>query len=110
MTARDYFEKDSPTMLLEKKDVALEVGAIYQFNISGDGGGSWIVDLKNDPPSVKEGTADACDCVVDISNDDFIGLITAENKMTAVMQLFQFGKMKVSNPGLGMKITKVMFA
>jgi len=108
MTARDFFEKNAPKLLEEKKAEAAEVGAVFQFNISGDGGGNWTVDLKSSPASVKEGTAEA-DCSVELSNDDFINLVTAENKITVVMQLFQFGKMKVSNPGLGMKITKVLF-
>jgi hypothetical protein len=109
MTAREFFESTAPKLLEEKKGEAAEVGAVYQFNISGDGGGNWTLDLKNSPPSIKEGKNDAADCTVDLSNDDFVSLVTAENKLTVVMQLFQFGKMKVSNPGLGMKITKVLF-
>jgi hypothetical protein len=109
MTSKDFFDKDARKLMEEKKDEAAEVGAVYQFNISGDGGGNWIVDLKSSPPSVKEGTVDDADCTVELSNDDFVKLVTADNKFTVVMQLFQFGKMKVSNPGLGMKITKVLF-
>lgn len=109
MTARDYFEKDAPALLKEKEEMASEVGAVYQFKISGQGGGNWIIDLKSRPPSIKEGVEENADCVVELSNEDFVALVTADNKITAVMQLFQFGKMKVSNPGLGMKITKVLF-
>lgn len=109
MTAREFFEGTAAKLLEEKKAEAAEVGAIYQFNISGDGGGNWTLDLKNSPPSITEGKNDAADCTVELSNDDFVSLVTAENKLTVVMQLFQFGKMKVSNPGLGMKITKVLF-
>ncbi len=109
MTARDYFSNDARKLIEEKREEAAEVGAIYQFNISGEGGGNWVVDLKNSPPSIKEGISDAPDCTVELSNDDFVKLITAENKFTALMQLFPTGKMKVSNPGLGMKITKVLF-
>jgi len=109
MTARDFFEKEAQKLMAEKADQASEVGAIFQFIIGGDGGGNWILDLKNSPPSVKEGSVDNADCTVEISNEDFVKLVTAENKFTVIMQLFQFGKMKVSNPGLGMKITKVLF-
>jgi hypothetical protein len=109
MTSKDFFDKDAQRLMGEKKDEAAEVGAVYQFNISGDGGGNWIVDLKSSPPTVKEGSIDNADCKVELSNEDFVKLVTADNKFTVVMQLFQFGKMKVSNPGLGMKITKVLF-
>ena len=109
MTAKDFFNKDAKRLMEEKKDEAAEVAAVYQFNISGDGGGNWIVDLKSSPPTVKEGSIDDADCTVSLSNEDFVKLVTADNKFTVVMQLFQFGKMKVTNPGLGMKITKVLF-
>jgi len=108
MTAREYFEKMAPGLLAEKADVASEVGAVYVFKISGEGGGSWTLDLKSSPPTVKEGTPEKVDCTCELSNDDFIRMVTADNKIAVVMQLFQFGKMKVTNPGLGMKITKVL--
>lgn len=109
MTSREFFEKEAPKLMEEKKELASEVGAVFQFNISGEGGGNWTLDLKSQTPSIKEGSAEDADCTVEISNDDFVKLVTAENKFTVIMQLFQFGRMKVSNPGLGMKITKVLF-
>lgn len=109
MTAKEFFDTKAPKLLEEKKAEAAEVGAVYQFNISGDGGGNWTLDLKSSPASIKTGVAGDAGCVVEMSNEDFVKLVTAENKITVVMQLFQFGKMKVSNPGLGMKITKVLF-
>jgi hypothetical protein len=108
MTSKDYFDGKAPGLIERKKDEAPEVGATFQFNISGDGGGQWVVDLKSDPPGVRPGEEE-CDCSIDISNEDFVSLMEAESKMPVVMELFSTGRMKVSNPMLGMKITKVLF-
>ena len=108
MTSRDYFEEKAPGLIERKKDEAPEVGASFQFDISGEGGGKWIVDLKSDPPAVRAGEEET-DCLIEMSNEDFIALMQAESKMSVVMELFSTGRMKVSNPMLGMKITKVLF-
>ena len=108
MTSREYFEGRAPGLVEKKKDQAPEVGAVFQFNIGGEGGGNWIVDLKSDPPGVRAGEA-ANDCLIEMSNEDFVALVEAPSKMAVVMQLFSTGKMKVSNPMLGMKITKLLF-
>jgi hypothetical protein len=108
MTSAEYFDQKAPGLIEKKKDEAPEVGASFQFDITGDGGGKWIVDLKSDPPAVKQGEEE-CDCSIEMSNEDFVALVEAESKMPVVMELFSTGRMKVSNPMLGMKITKVLF-
>ncbi len=109
MNSKEYFEQRAPGLIAKKKDEAPEVNAVFQFVISGDGGGKWIVDLKNDPPGVRAGEQ-GHDCLVEMSNEDFVALVEAPSKMPVVMQLFSTGRMKVSNPMLGMKITKVLFS
>lgn len=109
MNSKEYFEQRAPGLVERKKDEAPEVGASFQFTISGEGGGKWIVDLKSDPPAVRTGEEE-CDCTVEMSNEDFVALVEAPSKMPVVMQLFSTGRMKVSNPMLGMKITKVLFS
>jgi len=108
MTSKDYFEQRAPGLVERKKDEAPEVASVFQFIIGGDGGGKWIVDLKNPPYGVRTGEEEH-DCLVEMSNEDFVALVEAPSKMPVVMQLFSTGKMKVSNPMLGMKITKVLF-
>lgn len=108
MTSKEYFEQKAPGLMEKKKDEASEVDATFQFDISGEGGGKWIVDLTSDPPSVRGGEEE-CDCLIEISNEDFVELMESPSKMPVVMELFSTGRMKVSNPMLGMKITKVLF-
>ncbi len=70
-----------------------EVSAIFQFDIAGDDGGSWVVDLKNPPGSVATGTSDAADCVISVSQKDFAGIMTGSvDPQTA----FMMGRIKVA--------------
>lgn len=51
-----------------------QINGIYKFNIDGK---IWIVDLKNAPGSVKEGTAaDAADCTIMMKENDFVDMMS----------------------------------
>ena len=43
-SVKDVFERHMPEKLQGKPDVVAKINAIYQFNISGPGGGQWSVD------------------------------------------------------------------
>ena len=46
-TVKDVFERHMPERLKAKPDVVAKINAVYQFNISGEGGGSWAVDCTS---------------------------------------------------------------
>ena len=83
-----------------------EVGAIFQFDVTGDEGGSWVVDLKNSPGSVASGTDENADCVVTVGQDDFAGIMSGEvDPQTA----FMMGRVKVAgNFMLATKLRSLM--
>ena len=54
MDAKEYFGTELPKKLAADPASARSVAAVFQINVTGDGGGSWNVDLKNDPPVCKE--------------------------------------------------------
>ncbi len=69
------------------------VGAVYQFDVSGEQGGSWVVDLKAAPGSVRSGAADDADCVITVSRDDLAGIMDGSvNPQTA----FLMGRIKIA--------------
>lgn len=39
-------------------------------------GGTWAVDLKSDPPNVSDGEADAANCTISMTDEDFVALAT----------------------------------
>ncbi|MBZ0254378.1 MAG: SCP2 sterol-binding domain-containing protein [Candidatus Methylomirabilis sp.] len=82
-----------------------KVNAVYKFNVTGEGGGTWVVDLKNDPPGVKEGDGDA-QCTITIAAQDFLDLVSG--KLNGQMA-FMSGKLKIAGDmSLAMKLGQVM--
>ena len=105
MDAKEYFTNELPKKLAADPASARSVAAVFQINVTGDGGGSWTCDLKNDPPTCKEGTGTA-DCTITMANDDFKAI---RANPQAAMQLFFAGKLKVQgNPMLATKLQKIL--
>ncbi len=49
------FFKSKAEQLQESGGSLEGINAIYQFNLSGDEGGSWVIDLASDAKGVREG-------------------------------------------------------
>ena len=104
MTPREIFEgklKESIT-----KEKAESIGGSFQFEISGDDGGSWYIDLTKDDNFVNEGKIDNPTCTVSISDEDWVGII--EGTVNAQMA-FMSGKLKVAGDmGLALKLQTLL--
>lgn len=99
------FNEEIPAKLAEHADEAKKVGATFQMNITGEGGGEWFVNVSDSGPSIKSGT-EAADCTITIAAEDFQKL--HENPQAQGMQLFFAGKLKVAgNQMLAMKLSKL---
>jgi len=102
---KNLFNEELKNAVANNPDKAKEVGAKFQINIAGDGGGSWFIDCTDDP-KVEEGNPGGADVTIDIAEDDFQKLI--ENPQQNGMQLFFAGKLKVQgNQMLAMKLQKL---
>jgi putative sterol carrier protein len=88
-TAREIMEA-LPAQLSAKEDDAKDIGAIYKFDIAGDGGGTWVVNLK-DAIGVTEGEGES-DCTIGIEAGDFVDLF--EGRVNG-QQLFFGGKLQI---------------
>ena len=100
------FNEEIPSKLSQHPDKAKEIGAKYQFNITGEGGGEWFIDLTDAGPSATQGTPGSADCTLTVSSEDFQKLY--ENPQANGMQLFFSGKLKVTgNPMLAQKLNKL---
>ena len=109
MTPKEYFEgklKDRISKPEEAEKAKSEVGAIYKFVITGDGGGTWVVNLKDDI-GVTEGDADS-GCTVTVADSDFVDII--EGRLNGQMDFMQ-GKLKIDGDmSLAMKLQTVLGA
>src|SRR5690606_21228151 len=69
--AQELFNEQIPEALQKFPEKAREVNAIYCFKITGEGGGTWTVDLTADPPTCKPEDTGAGQCTIEVSHDDF---------------------------------------
>lgn len=104
-SATELFDRILPGLLKTYPEKAKEIGGIYAFRLTGEGGGEWSVDLNVDEPQIQKGILSTAQCTVTIDHQDFVGLM--KNPATA-MPLFLQGKIKVEgNPMLALKFQKL---
>lgn len=106
MTPKSYFEEKIAKKLVDKPELSKAVNACYEFNITGDNGGVWTVDLSKEPGAVSVGSTGGAKCVVTCASNHFMDVISG--KMNAQMA-FMSGKLKIKGDmGLAMKLQKVL--
>jgi len=105
-TPKAFFEEKIAKKLADKPELSKAVNSIYEFNIEGDGGGVWTVDLTKEPGVVTSGSGGAAKCVVTAKSPDFMNIVSG--KMNPQMA-FMSGKLKIKGDmGLAMKLQKVI--
>lgn len=100
------FNVDLPAALEKNAAEAREIGAKYQINVTGEGGGEWFIDVSASGPKAEAGNPGTADCTIGVTSEDFQKL--HENPEANGMQLFFAGKLKVQgNQMLAMKLKKL---
>lgn len=88
-TAREIMT-DAQAKIQRKPDEARLVNAVYKFILEGDDGGTWLVDLT-DQPSVEERDGDS-PCTIRMSSQDFVSMMTGTESPQV---LFFAGKLHI---------------
>jgi hypothetical protein len=105
-TVKDVFERHLPAKLQAKPDVVSKIGAVYQFDISGPGGGRWSVDCTAPGGKVQPGSAPDARCTVAATDLDFLAIVNG--RLNAQMA-FMSGKLKIQGDmGLAMKLQQIL--
>jgi putative sterol carrier protein len=105
-SVKDVFERTIPAKFQSKPDVVTKINAIYQFNISGPGGGSWAVDCTAPGGKVTAGATQHAKCTVAATDQDFLNIVNG--KLNAQMA-FMSGKLKIQGDmGLAMKLQQIL--
>ncbi|HJO04923.1 MAG TPA: SCP2 sterol-binding domain-containing protein [Acidobacteriota bacterium] len=77
----------------QRPELIDDIGVVYQFDVDGEQGGSWVVDLKNAPGGVRAGAAADADCVITVSQDDLAGIIDGS---VSPQTAFLMGRIKIA--------------
>jgi len=100
------FNEELPAKLAQNADAAKQIGATYQINITGEGGGEWFIDVSDSGPKAEQGNPGTAKCTIALTSEDFQKLY--ENPQANGMQLFFAGKLKVTGDNmLAMKLQKL---
>lgn len=85
-----------------KKDAAKGLNAIYQFDLSGDGGGKWQVLINNDLCEVKEGAHPSPNITISMAAQDYLDMLAG--KLNGQMA-FMTGKLRIAGDmGLALRL------
>ena len=99
--AKTDFTKNLPEKISGDPEAAKEIDAVFLFRITGDDGGTWTVNCR-DEVGVFEGEKGEADVTLELTDEDWQQI--SDNPQLA-MQLYFQGKLKVS--GDAMKATKL---
>jgi hypothetical protein len=105
--SKTILEIDIPALLTQKPDLARDINAVIHFVITGDGGGTWTMDLTKPTNWVVAGAEGTPKMTVTVSDADFVKIRAKQlNPQMAAMQ----GKLKLKpmDMGLAMKLTKLL--
>ena len=72
---------------------AAGLDAIFQFEITGEGGGNWNVAIKDGACEIKEGTHDAPTATLSMAVETWLAIA---NKELNAMQAFMSGQLKAT--------------
>jgi putative sterol carrier protein len=85
-----------------QKQAAQGLQAVYQFDLSGDGGGKWQVAVDNDKCDVKEGAHPSPNITISMTAQDYLDMVTG--KLNPQMA-FMTGKLRISGDmGLALRL------
>ncbi len=88
-TPQQFFDEILPTRFKPEKAKGIDVTA--QVNISGPKGGSWMIEIKDQKITVKEGTNPAPKLTIGMADQDFLDLV---NDKISTQKAFFTGKIK----------------
>ena len=90
-----------------RADKAGATRAVFQFNLSGEGGGNWNVSVADGACKIAEGKASKADVTIAMAANDFAKMIAGELQPVAA---FMQGKIKLQGDmAMAMKLQELFF-
>lgn len=105
MTPKEIMENKIPKKLADHPEKVKSIGAVIQFEISGDAGGSWVMNCQNGG-TVVAGKDDSAKVTISMTDADFVKMI--EGELSGQMA-FLTGKLKVKGDmGTALKLGSIL--
>jgi putative sterol carrier protein len=98
------FENMSKTF---KADAAAGVDVVFQFNISGAGGGDWHSVIKDSTCTIEAGIHPKPGCILKMADADFLAMM--EGALPA-MQAYTSGKLKIEGDIMKSQLLEKLFS
>ncbi|MEJ2715662.1 MAG: SDR family NAD(P)-dependent oxidoreductase [Deltaproteobacteria bacterium] len=103
LTVKGVFDSMADAFVPEN---ASGVDVVFQYRISGAGGGAWHVTVKDQSCEVAEGEHEKPTTTILMSDDDFLALIRGE---VNAMQAFTSGKLKIEGDLMKSQLIEKLF-
>jgi 3-hydroxy-3-methylglutaryl CoA synthase/NAD(P)-dependent dehydrogenase (short-subunit alcohol dehydrogenase family) len=89
-----------------KADAAAGVDVVFQFNISGKGGGDWYCAIKDGACKIESGVHQKPQCTLKIADADFLAMMGGS---LPPMQAFTSGKLKIEGDVMKSQLLEKLF-
>ncbi len=89
-----------------KADAAAGVDVVFQFNISGKGGGNWYCIIKDGACTIDSGTHEKPICTINMADLDFLAMMGGK---LPPMQAFTSGKLKIAGDVMKSQLLEKLF-
>jgi 3-hydroxy-3-methylglutaryl CoA synthase/NAD(P)-dependent dehydrogenase (short-subunit alcohol dehydrogenase family)/putative sterol carrier protein len=89
-----------------KADAAAGVDVVFQFNISGAGGGDWYCVIRDRQCTIATGVHDRPVCTLRMADTDFLAMMDGT---LPAMQAFTSGKLKISGDIMKSQLLQKLF-
>jgi putative sterol carrier protein len=97
---------DMAKQLAQEQEQAADLTAIYQYQIVGQGGGSWVLAFDEGKAVITQGTTDKPDVTITIDEEDMLAMASGE---LSGVEAFMTGKLRVEgDPVLGMRLGSIL--
>jgi NAD(P)-dependent dehydrogenase (short-subunit alcohol dehydrogenase family)/putative sterol carrier protein len=90
-----------------KTDAAAGVDVVFQFNISGKGGGDWYCAIKDGACKIESGVHQKPQCTLKIADADFLAMMGGS---LPPMQAFTSGKLKIEGDVMKSQLLEKLFS
>ena len=89
-----------------KAEAAAGIDVVFQFNISGEGGGDWFCVIKDGSCRIEAGAHEKPACTINMAAGDFLAMMGG--KLPA-MQAFTSGKLKIKGDVIKSQLLEKLF-